>query len=78
MTVSELFGLKSKDKEKELETEETAEEVWNICNEKLQQPEYSARGLIKMSNVTLVCTTDDPADTLEWHQKIKADEPTVT
>ena len=27
-----------------------------------------------MSNVTLVCTTDDPADTLEWHQKIKADE----
>lgn len=53
---------------------ETAEEVWNICNEKLQQPEYSARGLIKMSNVTLVCTTDDPADTLEWHQKIKADE----
>ena len=27
-----------------------------------------------MSNVTLVCTTDDPVDTLEWHQKIKADE----
>ena len=34
----------------------------------------SARGLIKQSNVTLVCTTDDPADTLEWHQKIAADE----
>lgn len=52
---------------------ETAEEVWNICNEKLQNG-MSAREMIKMSNVTLICTTDDPADTLEWHQKIKADE----
>ena len=53
---------------------DTAEEVWNLCNEKLQSPEFSARNLIKMSNVTLVATTDDPADTLEYHQKIKADE----
>ena len=52
---------------------DTAEEVWNICNEKLQNG-LSARQLIKMSNVTLVCTTDDPIDTLEWHKKIKADE----
>lgn len=52
---------------------ETAEEVWNLCNEKLQGG-LSARQLIKMSNVTLVCTTDDPVDSLEWHQKIKADE----
>ena len=34
----------------------------------------SARGLIKQSNVEVVCTTDDPIDSLEWHQKIKADE----
>ena len=53
---------------------ETAEEVWNLCNAKLQEEGMSARGLIKQSNVTLVCTTDDPADTLEWHQKIAADE----
>ncbi len=53
---------------------ETAEEVWNLCNEKLQSEGFSARGLIKMSNVTLICTTDDPADTLEWHKKIAADE----
>ena len=52
---------------------DTAEEVWNLCNEKLQNG-LSARKLIEMSNVTLVCTTDDPVDTLEWHQKIKADE----
>ena len=34
----------------------------------------SVRNLIRQSNVTLVCTTDDPIDSLEWHQKIAADE----
>lgn len=52
---------------------ETAEEVWNICNEKLQGG-MSARKMIKMANVTLVCTTDDPVDTLEWHKKIAEDK----
>lgn len=53
---------------------ETAEEVWNLCNKKLQEPDMSVRGLILKSNVTLICTTDDPVDSLEWHEKIKADE----
>lgn len=53
---------------------DTAEEVWNLCNAKLAEAGMSARGLITQSNVKLVCTTDDPADTLEWHQKIAADE----
>lgn len=53
---------------------ETAEEVWNLCNEKLKMPEMSVRGLIRQSGVTLICTTDDPIDTLEWHEKIKTDE----
>ena len=53
---------------------DTAEEVWNLCNEKLQSKEFSARHLIKMSNVTLVATTDDPADTLEFHKQIKEDD----
>lgn len=53
---------------------ETAEEVWQLCNEKLKTPQMSVRGLIKQSGVTLICTTDDPVDTLEWHEKIKADD----
>lgn len=53
---------------------ETAEEVWQLCNAKLQTSEMSVRGLIKQSGVTLICTTDDPADSLEWHQKIKEDD----
>lgn len=52
----------------------TAEEVWNLCNNKLADPSMSARSLIRQSNVTLICTTDDPADSLEWHAKIAADE----
>lgn len=58
-------------------TGENAEEVWNLCNEKLRTPEMSVRGLIRQSGITLLCTTDDPADTLEWHEKIK-DDPTFT
>ena len=53
---------------------ETAEEVWNLCNAKLQEDGMSARNLIRQSNVTLVWTTDDPVDSLEWHEKIAADE----
>ena len=53
---------------------DTAEEVWNLCNEKLASPEMSVRNLIKKSGVTLICTTDDPIDSLEWHERIAADE----
>lgn len=52
----------------------TAEEVWNHCNRKIRQEAMSARGIILMSNVKLICTTDDPADNLVWHKKIAADE----
>lgn len=53
---------------------ETAEEVWNLCNAKLQEDSMSVRNLIKQSHVTLVCTTDDPIDDLRWHKAIKEDE----
>ena len=52
----------------------TAEEVWNLCNEKLADASMSVRNLIRQSNVTLICTTDDPVDSLEWHASIAADE----
>lgn len=52
----------------------TAEEVWQLCNAKLAEPQMTARGLIKASNVTLLCTTDDPIDSLEWHKKLAEDD----
>ena len=51
----------------------TADEVWELCNEKLKEPDMSARGLILKSNVDVICTTDDPIDSLKWHKKIKED-----
>jgi Glucuronate isomerase len=53
---------------------DTAEEVWNICNSKLADESMSVRNIIKQSNVTLICTTDDPIDSLEWHKKIADDK----
>ena len=46
---------------------DTAKEIYEECNEKLKQPEFSARGLMRRYKVEVVCTTDDPADTLEYH-----------
>lgn len=53
---------------------DTAEEVWNLCNAKLQEDGMSVRNLIRQSGVTLICTTDDPADSLEWHKVIAEDD----
>ena len=50
---------------------ETCDLVWNLGLEKLSG--MSARDIIKKSGVRLLCTTDDPADTLEHHKAIKAD-----
>jgi len=55
-------------------TEKNCDEIFDRCNEILSQPDMSARNIILKSNVTTVCTTDDPIDSLEWHRAIKADD----
>ena len=45
----------------------TAKEIYDECNAKLATPEFSARGLMTHYNVEVVCTTDDPIDSLEYH-----------
>lgn len=55
-------------------TPANAEEAWNFCNEKLQNdPSLTVRGIIEKANVAMIGTTDDPTDSLEWHEKIAAD-----
>lgn len=49
----------------------TAKEIWDKCNKLLESEKFSARNLILRSNVKVICTTDDPADSLEYHKKIK-------
>lgn len=59
-------------------TIESAPRIWEHCNKLLQEdPEMTARGLIRKANVAFIGTTDDPVDTLQWHEKIAAD-PSIT
>ena len=50
---------------------DTADEIYGKCNEMLQMPEYSAKNIMRSMKVELVCTTDDPADSLEHHIRLK-------
>lgn len=52
---------------------DTAEEIYNHCSEKLRTPEFSTRSLLKKMNVEVVCTTDDPTDSLKHHIDIHND-----
>lgn len=49
----------------------TCKEIWDKVNELLSREEYRAQGLIKKSKVEVICTTDDPADSLEYHKKLQ-------
>jgi glucuronate isomerase len=57
----------------ELLNASSAARIYEECSAKLQAPEYSVRGLLRQMNVKVVCTTDDPIDSLEHHAAIKAE-----
>ncbi|MEM9479397.1 MAG: glucuronate isomerase [Verrucomicrobiota bacterium] len=57
----------------ELLSERTAKEIYEKCNERLKDDDFSARGLIQRSNVLAIGTTDDPCDSLEHHRAVNAD-----
>ena len=68
MELQQFFGVA------EPLTAESAERIWNHCNKLLKEdPDMSARGLIRKANVAMIGTTDDPIDDLQWHEKIAAD-----
>lgn len=49
---------------------DTAEKIWEKANAVIKDTKMSPSKLINSSNVEVICTTDDPADNLEWHKKI--------
>lgn len=67
LELKKFFGIN------EVLSPKNARAIYDVCNAKLQTPEYSCRNIIRMANVHTICTTDDPVDSLEYHQKIKAD-----
>jgi glucuronate isomerase len=54
----------------ELLSERTARTIYDRCNELLRQPDFSTQGLLRQFRVAVVCTTDDPADSLEHHRAL--------
>ncbi len=62
------FGIKNI-----LLDESTGREIYERCSAMLQQDDFSTKGILKQMNVRVVCTTDDPVDTLEHHKKIAED-----
>ncbi len=57
------FGISNK-----LLNEKTAKSIWDKCNSKLAEPGFTAQGIAKRMNVEVICTTDDPTDSLEYHE----------
>ena len=55
----------------EILSEKTCESIWNRVNECLQDDSFRPQQLILKSNVEVVCTTDDPVDSLEYHRELK-------
>jgi len=49
---------------------DTADEIWERANEKLQEDDFCAHGILRKFDVRMVGTTDDPADSLADHRKI--------
>jgi len=62
------FGIKNK-----LLTADTAKEIYETCTEMLRTSEFSVRNIMRKMNVKLVCTTEDPLDTLGHHKRVRAD-----
>lgn len=67
LELKRVFGIN------ETLSEKTAPAIWEKCNELLATPDFLPRRLIERFDVKVVCTTDDPADNLEYHRRIKAD-----
>ena len=59
---------------KDLLNADSAERIYEHCSSLLQEPGYSVRGLLKRMQVKVVCTTDDPIDSLEHHARIRDED----
>ena len=65
MELQRVFGIEK------LLSADTAVEIYEKCNSMLQEDGFTVRGLMEKFKVEVVCTTDDPCDSLLYHKKIK-------
>ena len=69
MELKYAFGISDR-----LLNENTAKEIWEECNVLLNTKDFFVRELIKKFNIETICTTDDPTDSLVYHQQLKNDK----
>jgi glucuronate isomerase len=67
MELQRYFGVE------EILNVKSAAKIYDHCTTLLQTKDFSVRNLLRKMNVALVCTTDDPLDSLEYHQQLKND-----
>lgn len=58
--------------------EGNAKDIYTAINSKLQQPDFHTQGLLKQMNVEMLCTTEDPTDSLEHHKQLAGSSFTTT
>jgi len=68
MELKNPFGIEDK-----LLNGDTAREIYDTCSEMLRTRQFSVRNILRKMNVKVVCTTEDPLDSLEHHKKIRAE-----
>lgn len=68
LELKRFFGIE------EVLNRKNAKIIWNKANNLLQTENFTAKALIKNSNVKALCTTDDPIDSLEYHEKVAQDK----
>lgn len=70
LELKRYFGIE------EILSGKNAKAVYHRISEQLQSPEFNVRGLLKKMNVEVVCTTDDPTDSLNYHQQFASEKET--
>jgi glucuronate isomerase len=68
LELKRYFGINGK-----LLGPDTAKQIFDHCTRMLRTKDFTARNIMRKMNVRVVCTTDDPIDSLEHHKKLKAD-----
>ena len=68
LELARVFGISDK-----LLNSDTADEIYETCNELLRTDDYSSQGIINKMKVDVICTTDDPLDNLQFHRQLKED-----
>ena len=68
LELSRIFGIDR------VLNSKTAEGIYKECTEKLHTTDFLPQSIMRRMNVEIVCTTDDPVDTLEYHRQLRASE----